>query len=167
VAKPLNLIVACSENRVIGRDGKLPWRIAEDWDQFRQKTTGAVVILGRISFLSWKSIFNEDREAIVVTSDDHLAGHRVRTAHSLEEALRIAETIPRPVFVCGGESIFAEAIRLPQAHRLYLTLIHRSIDGDRYFPDWRKAFPRVLEQRESSDQNFRYTFYTLARSVDE
>lgn len=164
VAKALNIIAACSENRVIGRDGKLPWRIAEDWDYFKKITTSSVVVLGRVSFLSWKSLFKEDREAIVVTKSAQLSANRVRTAPSLADALRLAETGARPVFICGGERIFAEAIELPQVTKLYLTLVHATVEGDRYFPEWRRAFPSIAERRESADQNFRYTFLVLERT---
>ncbi|MEO7599388.1 MAG: dihydrofolate reductase [Opitutus sp.] len=163
MAKTQSIIAACSENRVIGRDGRLPWRIAEDWDFFRTTTTGAVVVLGRVSFLSWTSLLKEDREAIVVTRDSQLSSARVKTAASLSDALQLAEAGPRPVFICGGETVFQEAIRLPQVAKLYLTHIHATIVGDRYFPEWRREFPRVLETRESADQNFRYTFCVLGR----
>ncbi len=161
--KPLNLIVACSENRVIGRHGQLPWRIAEDWKYFRRQTTNRTVILGRISFESWRSIFDDDRDAIVLTRKRSLAGPRVQVADSLPAALALAENSPREIYVCGGQRIFEEAIALPQATRLYLTLIHAHVDGDRTFPDWRGHFPRVLESRASADENFRYTFSVLGR----
>lgn len=159
-----NLIVACSENRVIGRDGRLPWRIAEDWEFFRHRTAGATVVLGRISFLSWRSVLDDERRAIVLSSTPTLAQDRVEVAHSLPVALALASAHGREIFVCGGERVFAEAIRLPTATRLYLTLIHAQVEGDRTFPEWRHEFPRVLEQRESTDANYRYTFYTLARA---
>lgn len=160
----LNLIVACAENRVIGRDGKLPWRIPEDWSFFKNRTAGATVILGRISFESWKSILEDDRHAIVLTRDASLARDRVQTARSLTEAIAHAQQSPRPIYICGGQRIFEEAIVHPQATRLYLTLVHAQVEGDRYFPDWRTQFPRVVEARPSADGNFRYTFYTLARA---
>lgn len=161
--RPLNLIVACSENRVIGRAGQLPWRIAEDWRYFRRQTTGKTVILGRISFESWKSIFDDDRHAIVLTRNPALARDRVQVAHSLPSALALAEASPREIYICGGQRIFEEAIVLPQATRLYLTLIHAHVEGDRYFPEWRQQFPRVVAQRDSADEHYRYTFYTLER----
>ena len=161
--KPANLIVACSENRVIGRNGQLPWRIAEDWRFFRRQTTDRTVILGRISFESWRSILDDDRDAIVLTRQRSLAGPRVQVAGSLPAALSLAESSPREIYICGGQRIFEEALGLPQATRLYLTLIHAQVEGDRYFPEWRAAFPRVLESRPGRDENFRYTFSVLGR----
>lgn len=162
--KPFNLIVACSENRVIGRGGQLPWRIPEDWKFFRQQTTGKTVILGRISFESWRSIFEDARHAIVLTRKTALAGERADVATSLPHALSLAEQRSEEIYVCGGQRIFEEAIRMPQARRLYLTLIHAHVEGDRTFPEWRQEFPKVITTRESTDENYRYTFSVLERA---
>lgn len=161
--KPFHLIVACSENRVIGRNGRLPWRIPEDWRFFRRQTTNSTVVLGRISFESWRSVLEDGRRAVVLTRNRTLAAERVEVADSLTAGLALAEAHGNEIYVCGGQRIFEEAIRLPQATRLHLTLVHAHIEGDRYFPEWRAEFPRVLESREGADEAYRYTFYTLAR----
>lgn len=163
MSRPLNIIVACAENRVIGRGGKLPWRIPEDWQFFKRQTAGKTVILGRISFESWRSILEDERHAIVLSRNRTLAAERVQVAASLSAAIALAEQSPRGIYICGGQRVFEEAITLPQATRLYLTLVHAHVDGDRWFPEWTHQFPRVLEQREGADENFRYTFFTLAR----
>jgi dihydrofolate reductase len=161
--KSLNLIVACSENRVIGRNGHLPWRIPEDWKFFKQQTARSTVILGRISFLSWKSILEDDRNVIVLSQNTALAKERVEVMDSLSRAIDRATKIPRDIYICGGQRIFEEAINLPQVNRLFLTLVHADVEGDRYFPEWRTAFPRIIQKRNSADENYRYTFYELAR----
>jgi len=163
VVRPFNIIVACSENRVIGRGGRLPWRIPEDWQYFRRTTTGATVVLGRISFESWRSVMEDERHAVVLTRNDRLASDRVQTARSLDEALALASAAPRPIFVCGGQRIFEEAIARPEAERLYLTRVHAHVEGDRTFPDWRGVFTKTVSQRDGADENFRYTFSLLAR----
>jgi len=159
-----SIIVACSENRVIGRAGKLPWRIAEDWEYFKAKTARSTVIVGRIGFESWKSILDDGRQAIVITHDQSLARTGVRVATSLRSALDLAKAEARATFICGGQRIFEEAINLPAVQRLFLTLVHATVEGDRYFPEWRQAFPRVIQKRDSADENFRYTFYECARA---
>jgi dihydrofolate reductase len=162
--KSLNLIVACAENRVIGRNGQLPWRIPEDWKFFKAQTANSTVILGRISFESWKSILDDDRRVIVLSRNASLASERVEVTDSLTSAIERAQQFPRDIYICGGQRIFEEAIALSQVQRLYLTLVHATVEGDRFFPEWRSAFPRIIEQRESSDQNYRYTFYELGRA---
>jgi dihydrofolate reductase len=164
MSKSLNLIVACAENRAIGRGGQLPWRIPEDWKFFKNQTAGCTVILGRISFESWKSVLDDERRAIVLTRNSSLANDRVQVAASLVDAIERAEKLPGEIYVCGGQRIFEEALMLPQVERLYLTLVHANVEGDRFFPEWRSAFPRVIEQRDGADQNYRYTFYVLGRA---
>ncbi|MDB6114422.1 MAG: folA, partial [Lacunisphaera sp.] len=66
--KPLNLIVACAENRVIGRDGRLPFDIPEDKAWFHAKTAGTVVVLGRICFETWPKVLADGRQPVVITS---------------------------------------------------------------------------------------------------
>lgn len=165
MSKPLHLIVACAENRVIGRGGKLPWRIPEDWQFFKKQTARQSVVLGRISFQSWKSVLDDDRQAVVLTRDASLAGDRVQVATSLPNALALAQVTTRSseIYICGGQRIFEEALTLPAVSRLYLTLVHADVEGDRTFPDWRAAFPHVIEQRSSADENYRYTFQVLGR----
>jgi dihydrofolate reductase len=161
--RPFNLIVSCAENRVIGRDGRLPWSIPEDQRFFHDKTDGQIVVLGRICFETWPDVCQGGRRPIVVTSNAALASERVRVSPSLPSALELATGLPGEIYVCGGERIYEESMALPQAARLYLTLVHAKVPGDRHFPDWRTAFPRVIERRETGGDGWRYTFLTLVR----
>jgi dihydrofolate reductase len=188
--KVLNLIVACAENRVIGRDGKLPWRIPEDLNFFHAETAGQICVLGRVCYDSWPRVRLDGRKPVVLTSRP-LAHARGNTRHeggaqenvpnrdepgshelgrvesdpiavrSLPEALAVAEDLPGEIYICGGERVYAETLALSRPMRLHLTLIHASIPGDTYFPEWRHLAWREVARRESSDQNYRYTFYTL------
>jgi len=161
--KLLHLQVACAENRVIGRDGKLPWRIPEDFQFFQDQTAGQVVVLGRVCFESWPRVTQDGRRPVVVTRNRTLASDRVRVAASLPDALAIVETLPGEIHICGGERIYAETLALARPMRLHLTLVHAEVAGDTYFPEWRHLAWRELDRRESADANFRYTFFTLER----
>lgn len=165
--RPFNLIVSCSENRAIGRNGKLPWSIPEDQKFFREKTAGQIVVLGRICFETWPGATKERRRPIVVTHSPVAARENAPAAPSLPAALAIAEKLPGEIFICGGERIYREAIVLPEAARLYLTLVHADVGGDRFFPDWRSIFTREVARRESSDANWRYTFLTLEKESEK
>ncbi len=68
MSKPLTLIVACAENRVIGRDGRLPFDIPEDKAWFHEKTAGQTVVLGRICFETWPKVLADGRQPVVITS---------------------------------------------------------------------------------------------------
>ena len=99
----------------------------------------------------------------MITSDPTLEEAGVRVARSVPEALEIAETMPGEIYVNGGERIFEEILALPRPMRLHLTLVHAEVPGDRYFPEWRHLDWREVSRRESSDANYRYTFFTLER----
>ena len=161
MAKPISLIVACTENRVIGNGRALPFQIPEDKAWFAEKTAGCVVILGRISFEVWPAACANGRLPVVVTRKLSLAARHVRTAPTVTEALAIAETLPGDIMVCGGERIYEET--LPLARRLFLTLVHADLPGDTRFPEWRNYPWRETWKRESQDANFRYTFSALEK----
>jgi dihydrofolate reductase len=167
MSKTLHLIVACAENRVIGRDGKLPWQLPEDFKNFREKTAGQTVVLGRVCFETWPGASHDGREAVVVTRNHQLARHRVRVTPSFSAAIAIADTLPGEIYVCGGQRIYEDAMLLAAAPtrpiQLHLTLVHAEVPGDRFFPEWRHLAWRELSRRESADANYRYTFFELAR----
>jgi dihydrofolate reductase len=161
--KMINLMVACAENRVMGRENRLPWRIPEDLRFFHEETAGRTIVLGRICYQTWPRAREDGRRLIVITSDPSLEREGVQVARSVPEALALAETMPGEIYVNGGERIFAEVLALDRPMRLHLTLIHAEVPGDRYFPEWRHLPWREVARRDSSDENFRYTFFTLER----
>jgi dihydrofolate reductase len=161
--KMINLMVACAENRVMGRKNRLPWRSPEDLRIFHEETAGKTIILGRICYQTWPRAHEDGRRLIVITSDRSLARDGVQVAASVDEALAIAETMPGEIYVNGGERIFEEVMALDRPMRLQMTLVHADVEGDRYFPEWRHLAWREVSRRESSDENFSYTFYVLER----
>jgi dihydrofolate reductase len=172
VTKLLHIIVACAENRVIGRDRKLPWRIPEDLKFFHDATAGQICVLGRICFETWPRAVKDGRRPVVLTSRP-LAASREReqgdhapiAVPSLPVALTVAETLPGEIYICGGQRIYEETLALERPMRLHLTLVHAEIPGDTFFPEWRHLPWRELARRESADANHRYTFLTLERLV--
>lgn len=159
--KPFAFAVACSENRVIGRGGKLPWHIPEDLAHFHRVTAGQTVVLGRICYETWPRVREDGRVPVVITSNRTLARRGVHLAGGVDEALAIAQTLPGEIIVCGGQRIYEEL--LPRVDRIYLTLVHAEVPGDTWFPEWRHLTWRESDRRESRDANFRYTFSTLDR----
>jgi dihydrofolate reductase len=165
--KPLHVIVACSENRVIGRDGRLPWKIPEDFAFLQAKTAGQIVVLGRICFQSWPGSVAQGRHPVVVSHDPAIAQGGATVVGTFPDALVVAEELPGEIYVCGGQRIYEEALAIAAAGsrpvRLHLTLIHAEIAGDRFFPEWRQLAWREVSRRDSADANYRYTFFELAR----
>jgi dihydrofolate reductase len=163
--KTLNLISACAENRVIGREGRLPWRIPEDHDFLHARTAGHICVMGRVSFETWPQVAAQGRRPVIVTSQSTLARPDVHIAPSLSGALALSEGLPGEIFICGGARIYEESLALERPLILHLTLIHAEIPGDTYFPEWRHLAWREISRRESADENYRYTFLVLERSA--
>jgi dihydrofolate reductase len=173
MAKPLNLIVACAENRVMGAGRRLPFHIPEDKAWFSAKTTNTVCVLGRVCYEIWPRVLLDGRQPVVVTSQPELvradaaqrfgpeAAVRVRLAASVPEALALAQSLSGEIMVCGGQRIYEET--LPLIDRLYLTLVHAEVPGDVFMPEWRHLPWRETGRSESRDANYRYTFLTLER----
>ncbi|MCA1797905.1 MAG: type 3 dihydrofolate reductase [Xanthomonadaceae bacterium] len=151
----LTLVVAHADNRVIGRDNRLPWHLPADLKHFKGVTLGKPVVMGR---RTWESIGRAlpGRLNIVVSSQS-VTGDLV-TVRSLDAALGAAGAVPE-VCVIGGARLFAEA--LPRAARIHLTEVHADIEGDVYFPPlepgvWREVSRefRVADERNAYPMSF-------------
>ena len=163
--KPLHLIVACSENHVIGRDGKLPWHIPEDSNYFHAETAGHTCVLGRVCYETWPRVRDDGRRPVVISRHRSLEQPGVFVAASFSEAIAIADALPGEIFICGGQRIYAETLALAATTarplRLHLTLVHAEIEGDTFMPEWRHLAWREVSRRDSADANYRYTFFEL------
>ncbi len=125
------LVVAyAGRDRVIGRDGGLPWRLPSDMRHFRELTTGGTVVMGRKTYESIPERFRplpERRNIVLSSSAPRLDGAEVHS--SLESALAAAGT---DAYVIGGGATYAET--LPLADRVYATEIAEEVAGDTFFP---------------------------------
>jgi dihydrofolate reductase len=126
----LALIAAVSSNRVIGREGRLPWHLPEDLRRFRTLTTGHSIIMGR---RTWDSLPRAlpDRQNIVVTRQPAFEAQGALVVRSLDDGLARVD-LPGPAFCIGGGDLFRLA--LPMAKLAYVTEIQRAFDGDATFP---------------------------------
>lgn len=160
-AKPLNLIVACAANRVIGRAGRLPFHIPEDKQWFHDRTAGSTVVLGRICYETWPRVRADGRVPVVISSNRALAQPGVHVAPDVASALATAQTLTGEIMICGGQRIYEET--LPLADRLLLTYVHADVPGDTWFPEWRQMAWRESWRHDGADANYRYTFSILDR----
>ena len=126
------MVAALSRNRVIGRDGSLPWRLPDDLKHFVRVTLGKTVLMGRRTFESIGAQPLAKRHNIVLTRDRSYQAEGATVVHSLEAALEAAAHADELV-ILGGEKIY-EAF-LPRAERLYLTFVDAELPGDTYFPE--------------------------------
>ena len=147
----ITCIAAMGENRVIGRDGGLPWHLPADLKRFQRATRGHTIIMGRRTWESLGKPLADRRHIVVSRRRDLPVPDGVELVGSFDEALEVAaRTGPAEVFVVGGASIYAEAI--PRADRLVLTLVHASPPGDVFFPEFdESAWVRVEDERRPAD----------------
>lgn len=138
------LIAAVALNRTIGRAGKLPWHIPEDLKRFKRLTTGHPILMGRKTFEALGSPLPHRRN-VVVTSHP-LEG--VESYSSLPAALQALEQEDL-VFVIGGGEVFRQL--LDRADVLYLTIIHRDVEGDAFFPPYEHLIGRVFKATSKED----------------
>lgn len=129
------LIVAMSENGVIGNQNKLPWHLPEELKYFREKTQDKPVIMGRKTFESMGNKPLPNRLNIILSHALRFTAPDCKIAHSVEDALKSAGDCEE-IMVMGGAEIYE--VFLPVASRIYLTVIHQTYAGDTVFPtvDW-------------------------------
>lgn len=142
----ISLIVAASENNVIGKDSALPWDLPNDLRRFREITNGHHIIMGRKTYESiGQSLPN--RQNVVISHNPKFKASGADVVSSLTEALALAkERGEKEAFVIGGGQIFAEA--LPLADRIYITRIHAMVEGDAFFPALDPAQWEEVEKEE-------------------
>lgn len=162
------LIAAVASNRVIGREGGLPWRLPGDLQRFRRLTMGKPIIMGRLTFESIGRPL-DGRLNVVVTRDPgnlpSLEGdaNAVRVS-SLEDALAQVADVPEAM-VIGGASLYEGSIGF--AHRMYLTLLSQAFDGDVHFPEFdRREWIEIFrEDRLGAEQPIPFSYVTLERRL--
>lgn len=176
----ISIIAAISENRAIGKNNQLLWRIPEDMRRFKELTTGHPVIMGRKTYETiGKPLPN--RTNIIITRDLGYKAEGAIIVHSLEEALRLATLAQgkapegNEVFVMGGGEIYEQAIGL--ADKLYITLVHpapkgrgspkdsgrQNFEGDVYFPDYSEFKKELSRQEGESASGLKFTWLELER----
>ena len=138
----IGLIWAQARNRVIGKNGVMPWHLPEDLAHFKRVTLNHPVIMGRKTWDSIPPRFRPlpGRTNIVVTRQPDWNENGAQRTSSLREALQLCENSAQ-VWVIGGAQIYAQA--LPLADELVVTEIDAAFDGDAHAPaigpDWREV----------------------------
>ncbi|MBQ8366475.1 MAG: dihydrofolate reductase [Alistipes sp.] len=151
----VSIIVAIAQNGTIGDKNALLWHIKEDMRFFRTTTSGHAVVMGRKTFESLGSCPLPKRTNIVITRAERMFDGAL-TAHSLEEAIRLAGD-DEEIFVIGGAQIYAEALGV--ADRMYITHVEHDYAGDTAFPaiDFSK-WSLVAEERHERGEEYEYPF---------
>lgn len=127
----VSLIVAMADNNVIGVDNQLPWHLSADLKYFKAVTMGKPIIMGRKTFESIGRPL-PGRQNIVITRNQDWAADGVTVVQSTEDAVAAASTADQ-VMVIGGAEIYRAM--LPLVHKLYVTEVALSVEGDAFFPN--------------------------------
>ncbi|MBB4569100.1 dihydrofolate reductase [Rhizobium leucaenae] len=137
MAEPVKtVLVAVSRNRIIGRDGDMPWRLSSDLKRFKAITLGKPVIMGRKTFQSIGKPL-PGRPNVVITRDAGFSVEGITVAHSLDEAIGAASRLAQEanvdeICIIGGGEIYRQAVGL--ADRLLITHVEADVEGDTSFP---------------------------------
>ena len=160
----IKILVACDENRVIGKDNQLIWHLPADLKRFKSLTTGHVILMGRKTYESiGKPLPN--RTTIVITRQADFQAEGTITANSVDEAILKAKSLSREdIFIVGGAEIYTLSLAL--ADQILLTQLHDIFEGDAYFPEISaETWEIVARERGLTDEKnpFQYSFITYQK----
>jgi len=155
-----------AENRVIGRGNRLPWHLPADLAHFKRLTLDKPIVMGRRTWESLPGLLPRRRH-IVVTTDGGYRAEGALVVPSPEAALE-AVTGELELMVVGGARLYRAM--LPWARRLYLTLVHATLEGDTLFPEWEPGcWQETAREEHPCDERNPYalSFLTLERVRDD
>lgn len=152
-----------ADDRVIGIENRLPWKLPADMKWFRENTLGKPILMGRKTFESFGAKPLPGRTNIIVTRDPDYRAAGAVVAHSVAAALAAAGDAEE-VMVIGGASLYQQM--LPRADRLYMTLVHGKFEGDARFPAFDRGQWKELRRidRDADDKNaYSHSFVVMDR----
>jgi dihydrofolate reductase len=163
----ISMILAMDENRGIGVENKLPWHLSADLKRFSALTRGHHIIMGRKTHESIGKTLPCRRNVILTRNSDYLADGCI-VVHTPQAALSlVSEYCEDEVFIIGGAEIYTEF--LPEADRLYITIVHTQVEADTFFPvinedEWIETTSKYYPADDSN--NFPNSFKILDRITD-
>ena len=158
----ISIIVALSENNVVGINNQLPWHLSADLKRVKSLTMGHHLIMGRKTHESIGKPL-PGRTNVIITRNRNYRSEGCTVVSGLKEALEISKS-DSEVFIFGGGEIFLEA--LPLVNKIYMTRIHHHMDGDTHFPElnaseWKEISRQDFEADEKN--NFNFSFIELEK----
>jgi dihydrofolate reductase len=153
----ISIIVAASDNNVIGINNMLPWRLPTDLKYFKSTTLGKPIVMGRKTFESLGKAL-PGRPNIVITRQTDYQPEGAYVVSSIEEGIAKAKTFEgEELFITGGSQIIEQA--WPLIERIYLTRVYAVVPGDAFFPQIDGGeFELVSDERHEEDEKNQYAF---------
>lgn len=156
----ISLVAAMAQNRVIGNGLEIPWKIKGEQLRFKELTTGKVMVMGRLTYQSIGRPL-PNRVNVILTRDKNFSAEGCEVFHSLEDILNYYKD-EEEIMIAGGGQLYKDTLSI--ADTLYLTIIHKDIDGDIYFPEFSpEAFEEVAH--EDVDGELPYSYVTYQRKA--
>ena len=163
----LSLIAAMADNRVIGINNSLPWKLPSDMSWFRKHTLGKPIIMGRKTFESFGGRTLPDRTNIVITRDPNYHSEGIVVVSSIDQAIDQAHKAAANVdeaMIIGGASFYEQM--LTRVDRMYLTFVDASVEGDAWFPeynrdDWQQT--QCIDVKADEKNAFNHSFVIFDR----
>ena len=159
----ISLIWAMDENRLIGVENALPWKLPADMKWFRRHTLGKPIVMGRKTYESFGGKPLPQRTNIVITRNPDYCRDGCLVADSIPAAIALCQDTDE-VFFIGGAELYAQVI--PLADRLYLTEVDIDAQGDAWFPDYDKStFREVSREPHTGEKGdaLRFDFVVYER----
>lgn len=157
------IIAAMAENRIIGRDNRLPWHIPEELKLFKKTTMGYPMIMGRKTFESFPAPL-PGRRHIILSRNSRYIPEGAEKAESLARAIEMCAPAEK-VFIIGGEEVFSKAMELTT--KILLTVLEREVEGDVSFPDISEDDFRVVSRVHHPDGSEPFTVVTYEKRAAE
>ncbi|MGE7839119.1 dihydrofolate reductase [Viridibacillus arvi] len=160
----ISLIVAMDNNRVIGKNNKLPWKLPKELEYVKKTTLGHSLIIGRKNFESIGRALPRRRN-IILTRDKNYSIEGCEIAHSTDDVFKMCENEDE-IFIFGGEQIYK--LFLPYAKKMYVTKIDFEFEGDTFFPelDFEK-WNEIYVQKGITDEENPYPYFFHIYERDE
>lgn len=160
----ISLVVAATENNVIGKDNKLLWHLPNDMKFFKNTTWAMPVIMGRKTFDALGKPLS-GRINIVITHQKAWKAQGAKAVKNMDEAIREASHADaKEAFVIGGGEIFKQS--MARAHKIYLTRVHAVLEGDTFFPEIKEIEWKLVSNLDfEADEKhvFAYSFQVWER----
>jgi len=153
----ITLVVAASDNNVIGKDNQLLWHLPKDMRFFKNTTWGLPIVMGRKTFESLGNKVLPGRLNLILSNQKNIKTNGATLVHSLQDAVNLAAKQDyKQLMVIGGGQIYELA--LPLAHTIMLTRVHTTIEGDAFFPTLNEDWVKTDSTFYNSDEKHSYSF---------
>lgn len=153
----ITLVVAASDNNVIGKDNQLLWHLPKDMRFFKNTTWGLPILMGRKTYESLGNKVLPGRLNLILSNQKNIKTNGATLVHSLQDAVNLAAKQDyKQLMVIGGGQIYELA--LPLAHTIMLTRVHTTIEGDAFFPALNEDWVKKESTFYNSDEKHSYSF---------